>query len=344
LLSRGQSLPRFCVVESTAVLLALGFAFVLGVSDAPNATAMLVGSGTAGYRAAGVLAFVTHAAGAFIGGTAVAFTIARLVDVSAGEDSSAFAAASIAAIALVAVGARLGIPVSASVGLVGGLVGAALVAGGASAVDWGGFDGIRPRGVAGILLGLAVSPLVGIGAAWLVRRGIDRLLRRASRRMLGPVRGGIWLGAAFVGLSDGTNDGQKAMGLIVGTLIATGRLDELSVPTWSRASVGVVLGLGTVIGGRRIVRTVGRGFYRGGPLDGVGAQGTAAGVIFACSGLGLPISTSTVVSSSVVGVGLDRRPRHVHWRVYGRAVLAWALTVPVCVGLGALLYLFFRAV
>jgi inorganic phosphate transporter, PiT family len=331
-------------VESTAVVLALCFAFVLGVSDSPNASSMLIASRTASYRAASLLAFVTHAAGAFIGGTAVAFTIARLVDVGSANVPAAFAAASLAAIALVAVGAWLGIPVSASVGLVGGLVGAALVAAGSSAVDWGGFEGIRPRGVAGILLGLALSPLAGIGVAWLVRRGVELFLRRARRSMLSPVRGGIWIGAALVGLSDGTNDGQKAMGLIAGTLVATGRLDQLTVPTWSRATVGVVLALGTVIGGRRIVRVVERGFYRGGPLDGLGAQGAAAGVIFGCTGLGLPISTSTVVSSSVVGVGLDRRPRHVRWRTYGRVVLAWALTIPVCGGLGAVLYLLLRAV
>lgn len=255
-------------MEALAVALALGFAFVLGVSDAPNASSMLIGTRTASYRAAIAFGFAFHAAGAFVGGTAVAFTIARLVDVAADEVPAVFGAASLAAILLVTVGARLGIPVSASVGLVGGLVGAALLAGGADSIDWGGFDGWQPRGVTGILLGLAVSPLVGIGGAWLLRRAIDLVLRRATRRLLRPVRGGIWLGAALVGLSDGTNDGQKAMGLVAGTLVATGTLDTLEVPLWTRAAAGLVLAAGTVIGGRRIVRRVGRGFYRGGPSTG----------------------------------------------------------------------------
>jgi PiT family inorganic phosphate transporter len=84
---------------------------------------------------------------------------------------------------------------------------------------------------------------------------------------------------------------------------------------------------------------VGRGFYRGGPLDGLGAQGSAAGVIFGCTALGLPISTSAVVASSIVGVGLDRRPRHVRWAAYGNTVSAWAITIPACLALGALFFL-----
>jgi PiT family inorganic phosphate transporter len=305
---------------------------------------MLIGTRTAGYRPTMAWAFTWHLAGAFIGGTAVAFTIARLVDVPAEDVPATFGAASLASAALVVVGARLGIPVSASVGLVGGLVGAALVAAGAEAVDWGGIDGARPHGVIGILVGLALSPVVGIGAAWAVRRLLDVVLRRGTRRLLAPVRGGIWAGAALVALSDGTNDGQKAMGLIAGILVAVGSLEQLSVPLWTRAAVGAVLALGTVVGGRRIVRRVGRGFYRGGPVDGLGAQGSAAGVIFACTGLGLPISTSAIVASSIVGVGADRRPRHVRWAAYGNTVSAWVVTVPACLGLGALLYVVLSAI
>jgi inorganic phosphate transporter, PiT family len=331
-------------LDAVAIALALVFAFVLGVSDAPNASSMLIGTRIAGYRATMAWAFIWHVVGAFIGGTAVAFTIAQLVDVPADDVAATFGAASLAAAVLVLVGARRGIPVSASVGLVGGLVGATLVAAGSGAVNWGGIDGARPRGVVGILFGLAVSPVAGIGAAWAIRRVLELVLRRATRRLLSPVRGGIWVGAALVGLSDGTNDGQKAMGLIAGTLVAAGSLDELSVPLWTRAAVGVVLALGTVIGGRRIVRKVGSGFYRGGPVDGLGAQGSAAGVIFACTALGLPISTSAVVASAIVGVGTDRRPRHVRWAAYGNTVSAWIVTVPTCLGLGAVLYLILRAV
>lgn len=331
-------------MEAAAVVLALAFAFILGVSDAPNASAALVGSRTASYRAAAAFSFAFHAAGAFIGGTAVAVTITELVDVADGEVPAAYAAGALAAVAFVAGATRLGVPTSASFGLVGGLVGAALVAGGAGAVEWGGLDGAHPVGTFGVLIGLAVSPAAGMAAAWLVRHGIDRILGRATRRMLGPVRAGIWAGAALVALSDGTNDGQKAMGLVAGTLVATGSLRELSIPTWTRAAVAVALALGTAFGGRRLVQTVGRGFYRGGSMDSLGAQVSAAGVIFGAGALGFPVSTSTVVASGVVGAGLNRRPRHVRWHAVGHTVWAWIVTIPACVGLGALFFLATREI
>ncbi len=331
-------------MDVAAIALALGFAFVLGVSDAPNASAALVGSRAAGYRTAIAFSFVFHALGAFLGGTAVALTIAGLIDVAQADVPAAFASACLASIALVATGARLGLPVSASYGLVGGLVGAGLVAGGVHAVDWGSVDGGRPRGLLAILLGLAISPLAGMGLGWLLHRLIAGALRRATRRMVGPLRGGVWLGAAAVALSDGTNDGQKAMGVVAATLVASGSLAELSIPTWTRAAAGVVLALGTAIGGRRIVMTVGRGLYRVSTLHGFGAQSAAAGVVFGCSALGLPISTSTVVASSVVGGGVGSRPRHVRWATFGETVNAWLLTLPVCAALGAVLFLLLREV
>ena len=325
-------------MEALAVAASLALAFILGVSDAPNASSALVASRTAGYRAATAFAFVFHALGGFVSGTAVALTITTLIQVTPGEVPAAYAAAGLSAVAFVAVATRFGIPTSASFGLVGGLVGAALVAGGSSAVNWGGLDGVHPVGTLGVLIGLVVSPPIGIGIAWLARRAIDRILVRARRRLLGPIRISIWIGAASVAFSDGSNDGQKAMGLAAGALVATGSLQEPSIPFWVRASVALILALGTAIGGRRIVRTVGLGFYRGGPVDSLGAQGSAAAVILGGSALGFPISTSTVVASAVVGVGTGERFRHVRWVTFSRTVAAWAITVPACVGIGALLF------
>jgi PiT family inorganic phosphate transporter len=329
-------------VETVAIVAALGLAFVLGVSDAPNATSALVATRTAAYRTAAAFAFVFHLAGALLGGTAVAVTVNGLIDVGAGDVPAAYAAGCLAAVLFVAGATRLGIPTSASFGLVAGLVGAALVAGGIGAVEWGGLDGLHPVGTLGVLIGLVVSPFLGLGVAWVARRLIGIGLRRASRRALGPVRATIWIGAAAVAVSDGTNDGQKAMGIAAGVLLATGSLQGFSIPLWVRASVAVTLALGTAIGGRRIVRTVGIGYYRGGPVDGLGSQGSAAGVILGCSALGFPISTSTVVASAVVGVGSDRRFRHVRWRTFGETVSAWVVTIPACTGLGAVLFLLFR--
>ena len=324
-------------MDVVAIAAALGLAFVLGLSDAPNATSALVAARAAPWHVALAFSFALHALGALLGGTAVALTVAGLVQVPRHDVAPAFAAGCLAAVVFGAAAARTGLPTSATYGLVGGLVGAALVSGGGD-VRWGGFDGIRPDGVLGTLVGLLFSPVVGTSAGWVGRRLLARGAVRATRRVLGPVRGGIWATAGLVAISDGANDGQKAMGAIAAVLVANGSLDRLQVPLWVRVSVALTLALGTAIGGGRVVRRVSRGYYRPQPLDSLAAQASAAGVILGAAALGAPVSTSTVVASAVVGVGADRTPRHVRWTVVFQTVSAWFVTVPVCGLLGAGLF------
>ncbi|MCZ7587468.1 MAG: inorganic phosphate transporter [Gaiella sp.] len=320
-----------------AIAGALGLAFVLGISSAPNATSALVASRAAPWHAALGFSFLLHALGALLGGTAVALTIAGLVSVPAADVATVYAAGCVATIGFVAAAARLGLPTSATHGLIGGLTGAALWSGGIDAVNWGGLDGIRPLGTLGALLALVVSPIVGVAAGWAARRLALRAFARGTRRLLAPVKGGIWVAAGAVALTDGTNDGQKAMGVAATTLVATGAIDGFRVPLWVRVSVAVVLGLGTVIGGGRVIRRVSRGYYRPSPLDSLASQTSAAAVIFGSTALGAPVSTSSVVTAAVVGVGADRHPRHVRWAGVADTISAWFLTVPVCAALGAAL-------
>jgi PiT family inorganic phosphate transporter len=325
-------------MDAVAVGAALGLAFVLGISSAPNAASALVASRAAPWRVALGYSFVLHALGALLGGTAVALTIAGLVSVPDDEVAAVYASGCLATIAFVGVAARLGLPTSATHGLIGGLAGAGLAAGGVHAVDWGGFDGIRPVGVLGALAFLVVSPLAGLAAGWALRRLAVRSLSRGTRRLLGPVRSGIWVTAGAVALSDGTNDGQKAMGVAAATLLATGALDQFEIPPSVRWPVALVFALGTVVGGGRVVRRVGRGYFRPMPLDSLASQASAAAVILGSTALGAPVSTSTVVTAAVVGVGADRHPRHVRWAGVADTISAWLLTIPVCAVLGALLY------
>jgi PiT family inorganic phosphate transporter len=325
-------------VDVVAIAAALGLAFVLGVSDAPNATAALVASRAAPWHAALVFSSLLHALGALLGGTAVALTVSRLVEMPRGDLPAAYAAACIATVAFVAAAARLGLPSSATYALVGGLVGAALVSGGTGDVRWGGFHGLRPQGVLGTLAGLVVSPLVGVAAGWLAGRGVRRATTRATRRLLRPVKAGIWVAAGVVALSDGTNDGQKAMGVVAAVLVATGSLDGFRIPLWTRLAVAGLLALGTVAGGGRAIRRVSRGYYRPGPVDALAAQTSSGAIILAAGVLGAPVSTSTVVAASVVGVGADRHPRHVRWAGVADTASSWLLTVPVCAVLGAALF------
>jgi inorganic phosphate transporter, PiT family len=313
----------------------LAFAFMLGVSDAANASAALISSRTASYRSAMAFSFLATAAGGLLAGQAVALTMNSLVHVAPAQLPGTYLAGGIASILFTVLLTRRGIPVSASIALVGGLAGAAAVEAGWQAVGWGGLHGLRPYGVLGSLLAIVISPLLGGVAAVAIRRLLGRVLDRASRDVMGWLRVAIWVTAGLVGLADGSNDGQKAMGLATAVLVAAGTIPSFSVPLWVTAVVALVLASGTAAGGRRVVRTVASRFYRGDPLDGLAAQSASAITILGAATLGAPVSTSTVVASGMIGVGAGRRRRHVHWPIVGTVVSAWAVTLPACALLGA---------
>ena len=232
-----------------AVLVVLGFAFMLGVSDAPNASAALLAARATSYRGAISFAFIFHVLGGVLAGQAVAATMVTLVRVPPSAVPGTYLAGGIATIGFTWLATRRGIPVSASIGLVGGLAGAAAVVGGWTAVGWGGLHGWRPYGVIGTLAAVLVSPLLGVVVAGALRRALEPVAQRATRSSLRPMRGLIWLTAGLVAVADGSNDGQKAMGLVTGLLVASGALSRFSVPLWVTAVVAVVLATGTALGG-----------------------------------------------------------------------------------------------
>jgi PiT family inorganic phosphate transporter len=231
-----------------------------------------------------------------------------------------------------------GLPSSSSHALVGGLVGAAIVEAGAGAVNWGGLGGGHPTGVIGTLVALAVSPVLGFGAAWLMERGVRRGLRRATTRANRPVLRAQWGTSGWLAFSHGANDAQKAVGVLAVLLLANGTTQSLSAPVWAILACAVALTLGTAIGGWRIVKTIGRRIFRIRPVDGLVSQASSAAVILAASLVGAPASTTQVVSSSVVGVGVGRRRyRHVGWEVVGSILFAWVTTFPAAAVMAALL-------
>jgi PiT family inorganic phosphate transporter len=204
-------------------------------------------------------------------------------------------------------------------------------------VNWGGLDGLHPVGVAGALIALAVSPVVGgLAAAGLIR-ALRRAGRRATVRWRGPVRGGQWSMSAALAFSHGANDAQKSVGVVAALLLATGRIDELAAPIWATFACAAALTVGTTLGGWSIVRTVGRRIYRLQPVEGLASEAGSSGIIFAASLLGAPASTTQVVASSVVGVGTGRgRLRHVRWAMVRHMGLAWLITIPATAVLAAL--------
>jgi PiT family inorganic phosphate transporter len=319
-----------------AIGLAAGFAVTNGLHDASNAIAALVATRAATPLQAIILASVCNIVGPLLVGAAVADTIAGIVTVAPAETVQVIGAGLAAATAWNLLTWRRGLPSSSGHALVGGLVGAALAAGGAEAVRWGGFDGVRPVGVIGTLAALAISPVAGGVAALAVIRAARRLARRATRRWQQPVLRGEWGMSAALAFSHGANDAQKSVGLVAALLLAGGQIETLAAPTWATLLCAVALTVGTALGGWRIIRTVGRGIYRIGPLDGLASQTSSAAVIFGSSLIGAPVSTTQVVASSVIGVGAGRRQwHHVHWAVVRQMGIAWLLTLPATAALAA---------
>ncbi len=319
-----------------AVGLAFAFAFTNGFHDASNAIATLVATRAARPGPALVLAAVGNLIGPLVLGSAVASTIAGIADVEPEDTVEVVVSTLLAAVGWNLLTWYRGLPSSSSHALVGGLVGATIAEAGFDAVTWGGLDGWRPVGVAGVLVGLAISPFLGAAAAYAVLRLLRAGLRRATRRFRGPLLDAQWVTSAALAVSHGANDAQKAIGLISAVLVAEGFTSSFSAPLWAVLGSAAALTLGTALGGWRIARTIGRRIYDIRPLDGLASQAGAASVILGASVAGAPVSTTHVVASSVIGTGGGRgKWKRVRWRIVREMGVAWVTTIPATAAVAA---------
>jgi inorganic phosphate transporter, PiT family len=310
-----------------AIIVATAFNFTNGVQDAADAVATLVGTRTAHPGPAMLMAVVFTFLGPIVLGAAVASTIGDLVNVPKSEVVAVIGAGVSGALVWNSLSWWRGLPSSSTHALVGGVVGAAIVAGGFDAVGW--------STVGLILLALVLSPAAGFAAGWLGTRVSRFTLRRATRAIERPIDVGQWTSSAVLAFGHGANDAAKATGVIAIMLVATGHTTGTSAPLWVKLLASASLTLGTAVGGWRIVRTVGMRIFKLRPLDGFVSETGSALVVIGATALGAPVSTSQVVSSSVAGVGSSRRWHHVRWPVFGQIGLAWLVTMPTCVILGA---------
>jgi PiT family inorganic phosphate transporter len=325
------------LVVAVAVL-ALTFDVSNGFHDSSNSIAALVVTRAARPPAALALAAACHLAGPLVAGTAVADTVGSVVHPPPGQVVAVVGAALTAALVWNVLTWWRALPTSSSHGLVGGLVGASLVATGRHGVNWGGLSGLHPHGVLGVLVGLAISPLLGGLAGAAAVAVLIRALARARAGVAGWVRRAEWVSSGALAFSHGANDAQKTMGVLTLVLLATGHLAAFTVPLWVKLAAAVALTAGTAFGGWRIIRTVGRGIYRLHPLDGLASQLGSAAVILTAARLGAPVSTTHVVAATVVGVGADQRRRHVRWRIVADVASAWLVTLPATAALAAVAY------
>jgi PiT family inorganic phosphate transporter len=224
----------------------------------------------------------------------------------------------------------LGFPSSSSHALIGGFIGAIGVG--------AGWQAIRLEGVEKVLIALFTSPIIGLVFGFLITRLIFLLCWKATPRVNWIFkRGQIFTGLALA-LTHGANDAQKTMGIITLALMTGGYLKEFVVPTWVIVACAGMIGLGTSVGGWRLIRTLGAKFYKIRPVDGFSSQLASAIVILGNSILGGPVSTTQVVSTAIMGVGAAERSNKVRWGVAGEIGIAWILTIPATALVAAVVY------
>jgi PiT family inorganic phosphate transporter len=316
------------------VAVALAFDFVNGFHDAANSIATVVSTRVLSPRLAVAWAAFFNFVAFLVFGTHVAATIAKGVVDPAVLTTLVVLSGLVGAIGWNLFTFYLGLPTSSSHALVGGIAGAAVVRAGVGSLQ---SDGLRT-----IAVFIVLSPLVGLALGLIITVVV---LRLASHSHDVPLmnrifRRGQLLSAAAFSLGHGGNDAQKTMGLILAVLIANNRVPkDAPVPLWVVLAAHTAIGMGTLFGGWRIVKTMGSKITKLQPVGGMAAETAAAVTLFGTAAAGIPVSTTHTITGAIVGVGSTRRLSAVRWGVAGRVVWAWLLTIPGAFAIAALSYL-----
>jgi len=312
--------------------LAIAFDYINGFHDTANSIATSVSTRALTPTWAIGMSATANFAGALVG-TEVARTVGSgLIDTNV-ESQAVIAAALVGAIVWNLVTWRLGIPSSSSHALIGGLLGAALISAGIG--SWQ-MEGVVNK----VLVPLVGSPIIGffLGLALMIL--IFNVFRRAHPARLNGLFRKLQIGsAAYMAFSHGSNDAQKTMGIMTLALVAGGIQTSFEPPLWVILVAASAISLGTASGGWRIIRTMGTKVVKLDPVHGFAAETTAATIIFGASTLGMPVSTTHVISSAIMGVGSSDRFNLIRWATARNIVTAWILTIPASGGMAALAYL-----
>jgi len=318
------------------LVLAVFFDYTNGFHDTANAIATSVATRALAPRYAIVMATTFNFVGAFAG-TAVATTIgAGLVDPTT-STTSVVAAALLGAISWNLLTWWLGLPSSSSHSLIGGLLGATLVAAGPSAFIPGGIW-------AKVLFPMVTSPLVGFVVALVLILVLFWVFRGARRRpMTAAFRRLQVVSAGFMAFSHGSNDAQKTMGIITLALFTAGLIPTIAVPYWVIIVSATAISAGTAVGGWRIMHTMGHRVVKLEPVHGFAAETAASGVILTAAHFGAPVSTTHVIAAAIMGVGSSRGLRAVRWGVARSILVAWVVTIPAAGAVAAGAWLILNA-
>ena len=314
------------------IAIALIFDFINGFHDSANSIATVVATNVLSPRKAVALAAFWNMFGAFVFGVAVATTIGKGVIDSKIVNIYVILAALIGAIAWNIITWFYGIPSSSSHALIGGLIGAGIVA--------GGFNIVQAAGLGKILAFIFLAPLIGfIGAIifsiimlWSFKKftpiGVNKYFKKLQL-----------VSSSFYSLGHGTNDAQKTMGIISLLLFSSGLISTFYIPKWVIILSHSAIALGTLFGGWKIVKTMGTKITKLRPFDGFSAETSGGLVLLSTAYFGIPVSTTHVIAGSIMGVGSVKRSSGVRWAIARRIVVAWIITIPISAIIGSISYL-----
>ena len=318
------------------IVVALAFDFLNGLHDTANSIATLVSTRMLRPRYAVIWAAFFNFIAFLVFGVHVARTVGVGIVSAEVIDAQVIFGALVGAISWNLVTWWYGIPSSSSHALIGGLVGAGVAKAGLSSIVW---PGLLTTGAF-----IVLSPLFGFFLALLLVLTVSWAFKRANPRTVEPTFQWLQFGAAsLISLGHGGNDAQKTMGIIAVLLFSQGHLgDDFYVPFWVVITCQAAIGLGTLVGGWRIVHTVGSKITRMTPVQGCCASAGGAIMLFAATYLGIPVSTTHTVTGAIIGVGAARKVSAVRWNIAGNIVIAWVITLPATALVAALCYLLSR--
>jgi len=304
------------------IIIAILFDISNGYNDAANAIATVVSTRVLKPFHAVLLAGCLNVAGAFFS-TAVAKTIGKgVVDPNA-ITQIVIISALFSGFLWNTLMTKFGLPISASHALIGGLIGAS--------VSYGGIKILNIEGITKIFSSLLISPLLGIVFGFIFMSLLLRLFGLLPVSVINKYFGKLQIiSASFMAFSHGSNDAQKVMGIITLSLVSGGYLHSVEVPYWVVLICALAMGFGTALGGWRVIRTMGVNILKLEPIHGFAAETSSTIVILGASHLGLPVSTTHVIASAIMGVGATKRLTAVRWGIGRKIVNAWIFTLPVC--------------
>jgi inorganic phosphate transporter, PiT family len=331
------------ILLGIVIVFALVFTLTNGLHDASSVVATFIACGAGSPVQAIGLAAVFGLIGALLGGSAVADTVSKIIDLPASPVLLIMLlSAMIGAVIWNVITWQLGLPSSSTHALIGGIIGAVWISNGYTHILWGWNDLTGPlhqlTGIVKVIAALIFSPVLGFAISFILQKIVNLMLRNAEFSINKTINRLQWVISALLAYSHGANDTQKITGIVTLALVYSGYTTVHTVPLWVKLCAGSVMFIGTMLGGWPIMKTIGKGIFTIRPIHSLNSQISSGGSVIIATLLGAPVSTTHVVVGSVMGVGAADEFRMVNWNIGKEIITAWCITIPCAAIVSAIVY------